>query len=91
MNRNSKHANRRFAVCLDDTDYEVVSLRKGNLYEVLPDAKASELGQIRVVDETREDYYYSADRFLMLNPRSLRKILKAMEPPALGRKATKRR
>jgi hypothetical protein len=52
-----------FAVCIKNNGYEV-SLELRKLYEVVPDQLAAQLGQIRVIDESGEDYQYSEDFFL---------------------------
>ena len=36
------------------------------MYRVIPDEEASKHGYIRVVDESGEDYGYSAERFCVL-------------------------
>jgi len=51
-----------FAVCLDNEGYEA-SLEVGKLYRAIPDAEAAAHGYVRVVDESGEDYAFSADRF----------------------------
>lgn len=48
-----------FAVCVDNQGYEA-SLEVGKLYCVVPDADAEINGLIRVVDESGEDYGFSA-------------------------------
>ena len=58
-----KSAVRRFAVCINNRGYPA-SLELHKIYRVLPDEDASEDGDIRVVDESGEDYLYSADRFV---------------------------
>ena len=55
----SKH---QFAICTDNRGYEV-SLEIRKLYEVLPDADADKNGQIRVIDESEEDYLYPSTAF----------------------------
>lgn len=55
----------QFVVCLDNSDYPV-SLEKGKLYQFIPDQDAAKLGYLRVIDESGEDYAYSAQRFLAL-------------------------
>jgi hypothetical protein len=55
----SKH---EFAICVDNHDYEV-SLEMRKLYEVVADADAEKHGQIRVIDESGEDYLYPATAF----------------------------
>jgi hypothetical protein len=51
-----------FAICVDNHDYEV-SLEVRKLYEVVADADAEKHGQIRVIDESGEDYLYPATAF----------------------------
>jgi len=52
----------KFVICTQNTGYEVaLELRK--LYQVLPDAGAKTHGQIRVVDESGEDYLYPSSFF----------------------------
>ena len=56
------HDQHQFAVCLDNRGNEV-SLELRKLYEVLPDAHAKKHGQLRVIDESGEDYLYPATCF----------------------------
>jgi len=53
---------RRFVVCVRNEGYEA-SLELNNVYAVVPDRKAERDGDLRVVDESGEDYLFSADRF----------------------------
>jgi hypothetical protein len=39
----------------------------GKVYRVLPDAKAAEVGCLRVIDESGEDYLYAANRFVVVD------------------------
>jgi hypothetical protein len=55
----------KFAVCIDNSGY-AASLEVGKLYRVIPDQEASKHGYTRVIDESGEDYGYSAERFLLL-------------------------
>ena len=57
----------RFAVCVDNRGYPA-SLELHNIYRILPDDEAAEDDDIRVVDESGEDYLYSADRFVQIEP-----------------------
>ena len=52
---------RRFVICLRNDSAADLELHK--LYEVLPDEKATQVGYLRVIDESGEDYLYPADRF----------------------------
>jgi len=71
---------RQYAVCVDNTEYEV-SLERGKLYEVLPDPDGAEHGLLRVVDESGEDYLYNVERFFPITvPPKLAKVLQV--PPA---------
>jgi len=46
------------------------------IYRVLPDEDAAEDGDIRVVDESGEDYLYPADRFAEVElPQAVRRSL----------------
>lgn len=55
----------RFAVCIDNAGYPA-SLELHKIYRVLPDAEAESDGDLRVVDESEEDYLYPAERFVMV-------------------------
>lgn len=55
-------AHRKFVVCVRNHGYEV-SLELRKLYEVLPDPDAKRHDQLRVVDESGEDYLYPATLF----------------------------
>ena len=52
----------KFVICTQNTGYEV-SLELRKLYRALPDAAANTHGQIRVVDESGEDYLYPSSFF----------------------------
>jgi hypothetical protein len=47
----------RFVVCLETGDYSA-SLERWKIYRVLPDVKAERHGQLRVMDESGDDYLY---------------------------------
>ncbi len=58
-------SSRRFVVCVRNAGYGA-SLEKNKIYVALPDEDAERLGQIRVVDESGEDYLFAADRFVAI-------------------------
>ena len=61
-----------FAICIDNEGYPV-SLELRKVYRVLRDPDADEVGCIRVIDESREDYLYPAKRFASVElPRKAR-------------------
>jgi len=65
----------KFAVCVNNEDYPA-SLELHKIYRVLPDEDAAEDGDIRVVDESGEDYLYPADYFVFVDlPRAVEKSL----------------
>ncbi len=52
----------KFMLCVDNEGYEA-SLELRNLYETLPDREAQRHHQLRIVDESGEDYLYPSDFF----------------------------
>lgn len=52
----------RFAVCVNNAEYPA-SLELRKIYRVLPDEEAEPDGDLRIVDETGEDYLYPARQF----------------------------
>ena len=58
-----RNAERQFAICIDNSGY-AASLELHKVYAVLPDERAAEDDFLRVVDESGEDYLYSAKRFV---------------------------
>ena len=52
----------QFALCLNNEGYPA-SLGVGKLYCVVPDEEAAAHGCIRLIDESGEDYAFTADRF----------------------------
>jgi hypothetical protein len=68
---------KQFAVCVRNKGYEA-SLEPRKIYEILPDAEAAGYKQIRVVDESGDDYLCPEDFFapIELSP-TLRKALLA--------------
>jgi len=63
----------RFAVCIDNSGYPA-SLELHKIYRVLPDKEAEGEGDIRIVDESGEDYLFEEDRFLPVDlpPKTVR-------------------
>lgn len=53
----------KFVICIDNTDYPA-SLEVRKLYESIPDDDAAQHGQMRVVDESGEDYLYPEKCFV---------------------------
>jgi len=62
-------------VCIDHTGYEA-SLERRKLYRAIADRSASAEGLLRVIDESGEDYVYSAALFAPIAlPLKLRRSL----------------
>jgi hypothetical protein len=65
----------RFLICMDNKGY-AVSLEKRKIYLALPDTDALKHGQVRVIDESGEDYLYPKSLFLPITvPQSVRKAI----------------
>src|SRR5215475_3351336 len=65
----------RFVICIDNSDYPA-SLELHKVYTVVPDERAAQDHYVRVIDESGEDYLYSAKRFLPVNlPESVQKSI----------------
>ena len=62
----AKEKDIRFAVCVNNEGYPA-SLELHKIYQVLPDEDAEANGDLRVVDESGEDYLYPAGRFVLVN------------------------
>jgi hypothetical protein len=63
------------AVCINNRDYPA-SVELHKIYRVLPDEDAAEDGDLRVVDESGEDYLYRAKDFVVIDvPAEVRRAL----------------
>ena len=61
------------ALCVDNGDYPA-SLHPHKFYRVLPDADAERYDELRVVDESGENYLYPAEYFLPIQPPKPREV-----------------
>lgn len=67
----------RFLVCVKNRGY-AASLEKRKIYASIPDPAAVRHGQVRVIDESGEDYLYPKSFFLPIKlPQSVRKFIVA--------------
>ncbi|NOT60983.1 MAG: hypothetical protein HOP19_12260 [Acidobacteria bacterium] len=57
-----KQNEEQFAVCLNNAEYPA-SLELHKIYRVIPDQEAEADGDMRIVDESGEDYLYPATWF----------------------------
>ena len=68
---------KKLVICLENEGYEV-SLERRKIYQALPDSDAAKHRQIRVIDESGEDYLYPAAMFAAVElPPSLRRAMLA--------------
>jgi len=66
---------KRLVICLENSGYEA-SLERRKIYIALPDVRAEKVGQIRIIDESGEDYLYDKNAFLEVSlPQSARRAI----------------
>lgn len=71
----NSNISKQFAICIKNDNYPA-SLETRKIYEILPDEKASQHHQIRVIDESGEDYLYPSSYFILLQlPTENRELL----------------
>jgi len=98
--KKSNGTERQFVICIDNSGYPA-SLELHKVYAVLPDARAAEDDFLRVVDESGEDYLYSAKRFVSVElPQQVKRswvrrvrestmLTKTLQPPSRAQRKTK--
>lgn len=65
----------QFAICINNFEYPA-SLELHKIYRVLPDENAGKDGDLRVIDESGEDYLFPADYFIAVElPREVQRVL----------------
>jgi len=65
----------QFVLCLNNEGYPA-SLEVGKLYLIIPDDDAAAHGYTRIIDESGEDYAYTANRFHLIHlPIAVEKML----------------
>jgi hypothetical protein len=65
----------RFAICVDNSEYPA-SLELHKIYRVLPDKAAQTDGDMRIIDESGEDYLFPADYFIPVElPQTVIRVL----------------
>jgi hypothetical protein len=70
-----KQTEPRFVICVKNKGY-AASLELRKLYQVVSDEAAAKLRQIRVIDESGEDYLYPENYFVVVQvPQSAEKAL----------------
>jgi hypothetical protein len=65
----------RFVVCIENTGYPA-SLELHKIYQIVVDTDAARDGDVRIIDESGEDYLYPAEWFAALElPRRVKASL----------------
>jgi len=64
--KEAKNTGSSFVVCINNSEYPA-SLELHKIYRVLPDEEAAQEGDIRIIDESGEDYLYAAEWFIPIN------------------------
>ncbi len=73
--KESKQALPEFVVCINNVDYPA-SLELHKIYRVLIDKEAPSEGDIRIIDESGEDYLYPSSYFVPIQvPQTVEKSL----------------
>lgn len=68
---------KHLVICVRNKGY-AASLEKRKIYVAIPDSAASRHGQIRIIDESGEDYLYPESFFVPITlPQSVRKAILA--------------
>lgn len=68
---------RRLVLCLQNEGYEV-SLERRKIYQAVSDSAARAHDQLRIIDESGEDYLYPASYFAAISlPTNLRRAVLA--------------
>ena len=75
---NSSSDSNSYVVCIDNTGY-MAALEKHKIYRAIHDDTAAVDGDVRIVDESGEDYLYPAERFVTIAvPAEVEKSLTAV-------------
>lgn len=73
--KKAKKYTSRFVVCINNDNYPA-SLELYKIYRVIPDEDAITDGDIRIIDESGEDYLYPASYFAFLKvPQAVEELL----------------
>ncbi len=56
----------QFAICIDNSEYPA-SLELHKIYRVVPDKNAARDGDVRIIDESGEDYLFPASYFVLVD------------------------
>ena len=78
--KRSNRSTKQFVICVNNSEYPA-SLELHKIYRVLRDEDAEQDGDLRVIDESGEDYLYPADWFMKLElPSEVQRVLLQTSP-----------
>ncbi|OGW15787.1 MAG: hypothetical protein A3G93_05895 [Nitrospinae bacterium RIFCSPLOWO2_12_FULL_45_22] len=66
MKKKTDNTKQKFVVCINNSEYPA-SLELHKIYCVLPDEEAAQDGDVRIIDESGEDYLYPAEWFVHID------------------------
>ena len=66
MKKKTDNTKQKFVVCINNSEYPA-SLELHKIYCVLPDEEAAQDGDVRIIDESGEDYLYPAEWFVLID------------------------
>lgn len=66
MKKKTDNTEQKFAVCINNSEYPA-SLELHKIYRVLPDEEAALDGDVRIIDESGEDYLYPSEWFVLID------------------------
>jgi hypothetical protein len=79
-----KRTEPQFVVCVKNKNY-AASLELRKLYQVVADRVAGKLNQIRIIDESGDDYLYPEDYFVPVRlPEAAEKAVRKAAPSHSG-------
>ncbi|MCP4108070.1 MAG: hypothetical protein GY749_21410 [Desulfobacteraceae bacterium] len=64
--KQTENTDNKFVVCINNGEYPA-SLELHKIYRILPDADAEDDGDLRIIDESGEDYLYPAEWFVSVS------------------------
>ena len=80
MTASASDSRSEYVVCVDNGDYPA-SLELHKIYRTLPDDDGARTGDLRIVDESGEDYLFSAAAFVPISlPERVRSSLRRAAP-----------
>ena len=81
--KTKKQLTHRFVICINNSEYPA-SLELHKIYRVLTDEEAERAGDLRIIDESGEDYLFSGQCFVAVDlPLETIRVLKKAYVPGI--------